>query len=251
MPDFHDKVAIVTGGSRGIGHAIAQRLVSAGAKVCVTGRDPERLANAVAQLGGAEVAIGASGENDDATHREAAVRQTLDRFGAVDILVNNVGVGLTSGSVIDADLDLFRKTAEINVIATLGWSQLAWGGWMRDHGGVILNITSLSGLVVFPNQSSYTVTKAAVEQLTRQLALDLAPGVRVNSIAPAVTRTDAATDWWKSGWDELLSRYPLGRIGEPEDIAAAAAFLLSNDAAWITGSTLVVDGGHLMHRAGQ
>jgi 3-oxoacyl-[acyl-carrier protein] reductase len=120
---------------------------------------------------------------------------------------------------------------------------------MRDHGGVILNITSLSGLIVFPDQSSYTVTKAAVEQLTRQLALDLAPGVRVNSIAPAVTRTDAAEEWWKDRWDELLSGYPLGRIGEPDDIASAAAFLLSDDAAWITGSTLVVDGGHLMHRA--
>lgn len=248
MADFHGKVAIVTGGSRGIGHAIARRLVDDGAKVCITGRDAERLESAVVKLGGPVCALGIRGEVDDAGHREEAVQQTLDRFGSVDMLINNVGVAHTKGSLIDADLDLFRQTSETNVIATLAWSQLVWRGWMRERGGAIINITSLSGLIVFPNQSSYTVTKAAVEQLTKQLALDLSPTVRVNSIAPAVTRTDLAYEAWKERGDELIGRYPLGRFGEPDDIASAAAFLLSDDASWITGITLVVDGGHLIHR---
>lgn len=246
---FADRVCLVTGGSRGIGFAIARQVVSDGGRVVLTGRDQWSLSKAVAELGGTSIAASAAGDTADARHREAAVAAAVSQFGRIDHLVNNVGISREHGPLQDADLTLFRETIETNLVATLAWSQLVWHAGMGQHGGSIVNVSSLSGLIVFREQNAYTVTKAAVLQLTRQLALDMAPSVRVNAVAPAVTRTEAGREHWEHNEAALAAQYPLGRIAEPRDIADAVCFLLSDRASWITGHTLVADGGHMLYRA--
>jgi 3-oxoacyl-[acyl-carrier protein] reductase len=161
----------------------------------------------------------------------------------VDLLVNNAGTLVEAGPLMDVDLGRFRATVEINLMGTLGFTQEVWRAGMRERGGAVVNVSSLSGLRVFPGQAAYTVTKAAVLQLTRQLALDMAPGVRVNAVAPGVTRTDAGREHWEGREALLATEFPLRRIGEPADVAAAVTYLLSDDAAWVTGETLLLDGG--------
>jgi NAD(P)-dependent dehydrogenase (short-subunit alcohol dehydrogenase family) len=238
---FAGKVALVTGASRGIGLAIAAELAAGGAAVCVTARKPERLAEAVAGLG--DRAMGVAGAADDPDHRTEAVAAVMARFGRVDLLVNNAGVNPQYGPLIEADLAAVRKIYEVNVTAALGWTQAAWSAWMAEHGGAVLNVASLGGLVPGEGIGAYNTSKAALIALTRQLAVELAPKVRVNAIAPAVVKTRFARALYEGRETEVAATYPLGRLGEPADPAKAAAFLLGPDAGWITGETLVLDGG--------
>jgi 3-oxoacyl-[acyl-carrier protein] reductase len=245
-PAFEGRVALVTGASRGIGLAIAQRLVDGGARVCLTARKPEGLADAVASLGGEEHAMSVAGKADDPDHREQAVSSVLERFGRLDILVNNVGINPSAGMLMDIDLAAARKTVEVNLIATLGFTQLAHRAWLREHGGTVLNVASFAGLSTSPGIAFYGSTKAAIINLTRQLALELAPSIRVNALAPAIVRTRFAEALYHGYEEQAAAAYPLKRLGEPEDVSAAAAFLLSDEAAWITGQTLAIDGGLLL-----
>jgi NAD(P)-dependent dehydrogenase (short-subunit alcohol dehydrogenase family) len=239
---FEGRTALVTGATRGIGLAIAQILVERGARVCVTARKQEGLDGAVERLGAGR-ALGVQGRADDPDHQAAAVAATMERFGSLDVLVNNAGVNPQFGPLVEADLGAVRKIMDVNVVAALAWVQHAWKAWMAEHGGVVLNVSSLGGLRAEPGIGAYNASKAALLQLTRQLALELAPGVRVNAIAPAVVKTQFARRLWEGRDAEAAVGYPLGRFGDPADTATLAAFLLSDEASWITGETVVLDGG--------
>jgi len=238
-----DQVAIVTGASRGIGFAIAQRFVADGAKVCITGRDAAALESAAKDLGGPDVAIGVPGKGDDADHRAAVIDTVLGTFGPITTLVNNIGINPAYGPLGTLDLSAARKMLDVNVLGTLGWVQEALRGGLADGGGSIVNISSISGLRPSPGIAFYGVTKAALIHLTAELAVELAPAVRVNAVAPAVVKTKFATALYAGREQEVAAGYPLGRLGVPEDVAGTVAFLCSRDAEWITGQTIVLDGG--------
>jgi NAD(P)-dependent dehydrogenase (short-subunit alcohol dehydrogenase family) len=244
--DLHGKTALITGASRGIGLAIARRLVEEGARVCVTARKPEALAEAVASLGGPERAIGVAGKADDADHQAEAVARTVEAYGSLDILVNNAGVNPAYGRMLDLDVAAFRKVFEVNVISALAWVGEAHKAWMGEHGGSIVNVASVAGLGPAAMIGAYAASKAALIQLTAQLAEELSPLIRVNAVAPAVVKTGFAAALYEGREEKVAAGYPLGRLGVPEDVAGVVTFLASGDAGWITGQTLVIDGGVLL-----
>ncbi len=241
MADLDGRAALITGGTRGIGYGIAEELVARGASVCITARKEEELDAAVAGLG--PRAMGVRGSADDAGHQADAVAQTLERFGRLDVLVNNAAVNPQYGPLVDADLGAVRKVFDVNVVAVLAWTQRAWHAWMAEHGGVVLNVASVGGLRAGAPIGAYNASKAAVIHLTRQLASELGPGVRVVGIAPAVVKTTFARALYEGREDEVAAAYPLRRLGVPADTAKLAAFLVSDDASWITGETVTIDGG--------
>jgi len=243
-PDLSGRTAIVTGASRGIGLAIAGALVAAGANVVVTSRHQEAADEAARALG--PRARGCAAHAVDADAAKACVASTLERFGSLDILVNNAGTNAAYGPVVDQDHGRFAKTFDVNLWAPMLWTSLAWHGWMKDHGGNVVNTASAAGMIVSPDLGLYGASKAALIHVTKQLALELGPRVRVNAIAPGVVRTRLAEALWKDNEAAVAADTPLGRIGEPEDIGAAVAFLASDGASWITGETLLIDGGQML-----
>lgn len=240
---FDGRVALITGGSRGIGLAIASEVTSRGGCVVLTARHADGLDDAVAELDVGERAVAVAGNSDDPEHRAEAVARAVAQYGRLDFLVNNAATNPQHGPLVDADLGAVGKVMSVNVVASLGWVQQAWRAWMAEHGGAIVNLASLGGLRPGSWIGAYNASKAAVIQLTRQLALELAPGVRVNAIAPAVVRTRFARALYEGREDAVREGYPLERLGSPGDVAAAARYLLSDDAGWVTGETLVLDGG--------
>jgi 3-oxoacyl-[acyl-carrier protein] reductase len=241
-----EPVALVTAGSRGIGRAIAETLLAQGHRLVITARKDDILQQAVGDLGGRDRVLGVAGNAGDDSHRTAAVEATLARFGRLDVLVNNAGINPASGPLATSDLGALRKTLEVNLIGTLGWVQEAHRQWMRDNGGAIVNVTSVAGIRPQTALGAYGASKAAIVHLTAQLARELGPdGIRVNAVAPAVVRTAFAAPLYEGHETSAAASYPLGRIGEPRDVAGAVAFLASPAADWITGHTLVVDGGLL------
>lgn len=240
---FKDRVAIVTGASRGIGLGVAKELTARGAKVCITARKPEALEEAVKELGGPDHAIFVAGKSDDDAHQDEAVARTMEAFGRVDMLVNNTGINPVYGPTVDIDPAAAAKILAVNVLAPLAWTRKTRAAWMGEHGGSIVNVASIAGLRASPGLGMYGVSKAALIRLTMELAVDLGPKIRVNAVAPAVVKTKFATTLYEGREEEVAAAYPLKRLGLPEDIAGAVAFLLSDDASWVTGQTLVLDGG--------
>lgn len=244
--DLRGKHALVTGASRGIGLAISTAFAAAGADVMLSSRKADALEAAAAAISGpGDVATFAAnaGEPEQAA---ACVAATVERFGALDILVNNAATNPHMGPVIEVDLPRYDKTFQVNVRGPLVWTQEAWRAGMREHGGSVVNVVSIGGLRHDSGIGVYNVTKAALVHLTKVLAAELAPRVRVNAIAPGLVKTDFARALWEPAEDLVAATMPLQRLGEPEDIAGAVVFLVSDLASWITGETLVVDGGALV-----
>ena len=244
---LESRVALVTGGSRGLGLAIATGLVRHGATVVLSARREPELQEAVAGLesiraGSASYVASHAGRPDDI---ESLVATVIERHGRVDLLVNNAGTNPYFGPLIDADAGAWDKTFEVNLRGYLALTQLCWRAWMREHGGAVVNIASTAGVRPALGLGPYGVTKAGVVMLTRQLAKELGGKVRVNCIAPGLFKTRFAEALWSS--EEILGRVlaenPMGRIGDPPEIAGTAVFLVSDAANYVNGQVLVVDGG--------
>ncbi|GAA0582114.1 SDR family oxidoreductase [Streptomyces crystallinus] len=242
LPELSGRVALVTGASRGIGYGVAEALLARGDRVCITGRGEDALKEAVERLG-ADRVIGVAGKAHDEAHQAVAVERTMEAFGRVDFLVNNAGTNPVYSPMAELDLNVARKVYETNVVSALGFAQQTWKAWQKENGGAIVNIASVAGLAPSPFIGAYGMSKAAMVNLTLQLAHEFAPDVRVNAIAPAVVKTKFAQALYEGREEEAAAGYPLKRLGVPSDIGGAAAFLTSEQSAWVTGQTLVVDGG--------
>lgn len=240
---FAGKVAVVTGASRGIGLGIAERLVGEGARVVITARNAASLEAAAVLLGGEQHALAVAGRADDLEHQQEAVDRAVETFGSLDLLVNNTGINPAYGPMVELSLDAARKIFEVNCLAALSWVQQAHRAWMGAHGGAVVNVSSVAGLKPAPGIGFYGASKAMLAHITQELAVELGPGVRVNAVAPAVVTTKFATALYEGREQELAATYPLRRLGEPEDVASAISYLLSEEASWVTGQVLTVDGG--------
>lgn len=239
------KVALVTGGSRGIGKAIAASMAEAGAKVMIVSRKPESCEAAAAEIGhGCQWRAGNTGNADDAAR---IIGDTISELGSIDILVNNAATNPYAGPVIDIDIPRWDKTFSTNVTGPLMWTQEAWQRSMQAKGGVVINISSVGAFGTNPILGVYDITKSALIHLTQQLAAEMGPKVRVNAICPGLIKTDFAKALWEGDkGDEVAKAYPLKRLGEVEDIAGAAMYLAAETGSWITGQTITLDGGGLI-----
>ncbi len=241
------KVALVTGASRGIGQAIAKAYVDAGAQVMLSSRKQDALEATAKEIGGETAVFAANaGEPDQA---EACIQATLDAFGRLDILVNNAATNPYMGPAVDIDEGRYDKTFQVNLRGPFFWIQKAWQASMKENGGAIINIASIGGMTYGGHIGVYDNTKAALLHLTGHFAAELAPKVRVNGIAPGLVKTDFARALWEPAEEQVAKRMPLHRLGVPEDIANAALFLVSDAASWITGHTMVIDGGAMVGRS--
>ena len=243
------KTALVTGGSAGIGKGIAKAFADAGANVMITSRKADKCEAAVADIGGETDFIASHiGHLDEA---ERVIGGTIERFGSMDILVNNAATNPWAGPMIDCDVPRLDKTYEVNLRAPLQWTQTAWRMWMSEHGGSVINIASVGGHHTSAALGVYCMFKDALMHMTRQLAAEIGPKVRVNCIAPGLIRTDFARVLWDGPRGKMIAdQLPMRRLGEPSDIGEAALFL-SAGASWITGHIMDIDGGECVKIAGE
>ena len=241
--------AVITGASRGIGKAIALAYAERGAQLVLTSRRQGAL-DAVAEeiralYPGADVLPVAAHVGDPEQSR-ACIDAAIAKYGRIDILVNNAGTCPQVGPLVTIDAWAAEKMLQVNQLSVLLWTRLVWEASMREHGGRIINMASIGGFITEPGIGFYNSTKAAILHLTRQFAVELSPKVRVNAIAPGLVRTELVRALWEKNEENFNERLPLGRIGEPEDIANAAVFLASDNSSWMTGQAMIIDGGALV-----
>ncbi len=240
-----DKVFVVTGGSRGIGFEIARLLLEQKAKVVICGRKQEGLDTAVEKLEAGDNLLALQAHVAKSEEIEALFGQTLGHFGHLDGLVNNVGMNIMT-AVVDADPGLWHKIIDSNLNGTFLCSRKAGQIMREQQQGKIVNISSIAARRSAPAMGIYGIAKAGIEMLTRVLAQELAPfNVQVNAVAPCMVRTAFSQPLWanKDLHEAIVKTIPLGRIAEPIDVAHPALFLCSSGADFITGQTLLVDGG--------
>ncbi|GAA2498854.1 SDR family oxidoreductase [Nocardia seriolae] len=246
--DLLGKSALVTGASRGIGFAVAAELLGRGADVVISARKPEALEEAAERLRGLGhpgKVVAVAGNSGDAEARALQVSTAVEQFGSLDVLVNNTGINPVYGALMEADLEAVRKIFDVNVVAALGYVQEAYKAWMGEHGGSVVNVASVAGLRSTGVIAAYGASKAALIRLTEELAWQLGPKIRVNAVAPGVIKTKFADALYSADEEAAAGVYPMKRLGSPEDVAALIGFLASNESAWITGTTVRVDGGLL------
>ena len=247
MGEFSEQVALVTGATSGIGRAVALRMACEGARVVGVGRREEalrQLEEEAARAGGTVRAMRA----DVTTDAERVLRETVATFGALDVLVNAAGI-ISNGTIETTALEEWDRVMEVNVRAVFRLMQLAVPHLERTRGNIV-NVSSVTGLRAFPGVLAYCVSKAALDQLTRCAALELAPkGIRVNAVNPGVVRTELhrrggmSDEEYAAFIERSKQTHPLGRIGEADEVAELVLFLASRRAAWITGATYPIDGG--------
>lgn len=236
-------VAIITGGSRGIGRQIAEELLVNGWNVCITGRKQEALDEAVAELDAGDRLLAVAGRAQDTDHQKAVTDLLMERFGRIDGLVNNAATSPFLGDLVDATAEQIERGFVTNFIAPWSWIKHVHNAYMRDHGGSIVNVASIGGTYPVPRVGVYNVTKAAVIHMTKQMGLEMAPRVRINAVAPATIKTDFAKAKYEGREQEVADQYPLRRLGTPHEVAEAVVMLLEGKLGWMTGQTLILDGG--------
>jgi 3-oxoacyl-[acyl-carrier protein] reductase len=247
MSRLQSKVAIVTGASKGIGASIARQLAAEGAAVVVnyasSKSDAERVVGDITRTGGRAIAV--QGDVAKQTDVDRLFAETKKAYGRLDILVNNAGV-YEFAPLEEVTEEKFRKMFDINVLGVLLASKAAARAF-DAAGGSILNISSLASTLAPPTSAVYSASKAAVDAVTRALASELGPrNIRVNAINPGTVETEGvhAAGFMESDFlKDAVAKTPLGRLGQPDDIARVAVFLVSSDAAWVTGETLLATGG--------
>tara|TARA_R110001592_G_scaffold2215_4_gene13454 strand:+ start:113 stop:865 length:753 start_codon:yes stop_codon:yes gene_type:complete len=245
---LENKVAIITGATSGMGKAIAQTFVTNGAKVILSGRDEERGKALEKELG--EHAIFMAGDVRNSGYNEQLVNSAIEHFGRLDILAMNAGV-LGIGSVTELPDDVWKNTMDTNLSSIFYLSKYAIPELQKNEGSSILINASIAAYKSFPNHPAYCASKAGSLALMRQMAVEYAPQIRVNAICPGPVDTPLLWESAKAFKDptkaveSAASKTLLNRLGEPNDIANLALFLVSNDASWITGSAMTIDGGIL------
>lgn len=244
MLKLSEKVAIVTGGSRGIGFATAKIFAENGANVVITAKDPERIENAIRLIPNT-VGITADIKNENDVKK--VVKQTIDTFGRLDILVNNAGIFPRIKQLHEIDESEWNDVLDVNLTGQFRFTKAAIP-YLQKTTGSIINISSDAGLKAYQgfNADAYSATKAGLIILTKCWALEYAKDkIRVNCICPGVVDTDMTKPFLKTEIDRefINNEHPIGRIGKPEDVAKAVLYFASDDASWITGSILTVDGG--------
>lgn len=248
---FKDKVVLVTGGGTGIGRAIALHFSKEGARVAVSGRRETPLEETLSRMDGEGVMIKA----DVASPKDVAkmVRTVVSKWGRLDVLVNNAATIVSRTNLGDTAIDAWDRMMDVNVRGVFLCCKEALSIMEKQGAGSIVNIASVSGQRGQPSNSAYSTSKGAIMNMTRSLAVDYGPkGIRINSVSPALVDTEMARtrlkpgeDWDKRAAREWIPNYPLGRLGKPEDIAQGVLFLASDQASWITGIDLILDGGLL------
>jgi len=249
MKKLEGKTAVVTGGTSGMGRGIAELFAAEGASVVIGGRDPVRGPEVVEDItaAGGEAAF-VAGDIATVDTNQELVNAAVSQFGGVDVVVPNAGI-LGNGSVLDAPLGVWRRTIDVNLNAVYYLIKLAAPAMLERGGGSIVVNGSIAAFTAFPSHPAYCASKGALVSLVRQLAIDLAPTIRVNILCPGQVDTPLLWESAKAfpnpetAVQEAADRMPLKRLGTPEDIARAALFLASDDAAWITGTALTIDGG--------
>ncbi len=245
---FEKKVAIITGATSGIGEATAGKILKAGASVVITGRNRKKLTELANSLTPSENVLALAGDLSNSEFRTSLVSTTVEKFGRLDILVNAAGI-IASDSAAAGDMAVYDQVMDVNVRSIFHLSSLAIPH-LEESKGNIVNVSSVAGTRAFPGIVSYCVSKAALDQLTRCSALELAPKeIRVNAVNPGVVETQLHLNSGMSreAYQQFLERsketHPIGRVGQAEEIADLILFLASNAAGWITGACYAIDGG--------
>jgi NAD(P)-dependent dehydrogenase (short-subunit alcohol dehydrogenase family) len=241
------KVALVTGGSAGIGEAIAKTFAREGARVVITGRRQEELDRVVQDIdrqNGAAVAI--AGSVTDDRHARAAVNKAIQHYGTLDVLVNNAGVGEFGRRLHELDDETWSRVLDVNLTGVFRMTRAAVSEMMKRGRGSIVNISSIASLIGIPLLPAYAASKGALDALTRAIAIDYAQdGIRCNVVNPGLIATPMAAPLMadREQLDPILSHYPIRRPGTPEEVADMVLYLASDEAAWVTGGTFTIDGG--------
>ncbi len=249
MTDFKNKVILITGASRGIGEAIAHQFAAQGAHVVVSSRSQEgidKVADAIKKAGGQASAI--TCHNGERESREQLIAQTVEQLGRIDVMINNAAANPYFGNVLDMGFSAIQKTIEVNIEGYFHMSQLAGQQMREQKSGVIINTSSVNGRITGHNQALYSASKAAIISMTESFAKECAPfGIRVNAVLPGLTDTKFASALTQNEamLKMILPQIPLGRMAQPEEIPPAYLFLASDEAKYITGVSLPVDGGYL------
>jgi NAD(P)-dependent dehydrogenase (short-subunit alcohol dehydrogenase family) len=244
MRGLADRRVLITGGAGGIGTATAERFLEEGARVVVLDRDSTALSRLESELPALSGTIRADVTDPDDVAR--ALDEMDDLVGGLDILINNAGISIRHG-FLDIRPEDWREVISVNLNGVFFVAQQAARRMLETDGGVILNMGSTNGMIGYPNYADYNASKAGVIELTRTMALELGPRVRVNAICPGFILTPMqAAEYTDQMQNEFAAKLPLNRLGRPEDVAALFAFLASDDAAFITGQCFVIDGGELV-----